>query len=181
MVAKAHLLAVLKATCFASFGAGFGLSLAISIGLGLFTSPDLPFGCSSLKFCGLTAVNTVLAILLWIVGTAALAIAASIAAYIYAFPTVFLSGVAMVFAEKRLSNLERLRYWLLAGATLGGIWWNILYWAEWLPSIFTTHGDELEQQTTFAAWDTITASTFAGMMTAWMYRIWWRTETVSDY
>jgi hypothetical protein len=180
-VPTARFLTLLKASFFASFGAGLGASLAFSFGLGLvtfFTSPDIAFDCSTLEYCGMTVANAALAIIIWFAGAAGLALFASAACYIFAFPAVFMCGSILASAASRQPDLARPVYWIAAGAILGVAWWLTLWHLQWLPDILEMHAGEIGSNLRQPSWPMIVAAAFAGMMAAWMYRIWWRSETV---
>jgi hypothetical protein len=63
---KAQILTLVKATLFASFGAGVGASLTYSLAIGvdeLFRGSLLPYDCSTLAYCGLTVANAALTVI----------------------------------------------------------------------------------------------------------------------
>jgi hypothetical protein len=179
MKLPARVVSLVKASLFASFGAGFGASLAISIGLGfvaLFVSLELTFDCSTLEYCGLTVANTLLAIVVWLAGTAGLAIFASIACYIFALPAVFFCGSILALVESRQVEFTRLIYWLVAGAVLGTAWWLLPWQLQWIPSILQMHEGEISPDFNQPSWPLVVAAGFGGILTAWLFRIWWRSE-----
>jgi hypothetical protein len=154
--------------------------LAVSGGLGIFTiysSDELPFDCSTLEYCSLTLVNTLLAFIVWFGGTAGLAIFGSISAFVYAFPAVMLAGYAMAMAENSHPEKRPTPYWLLAGALLGTLWWRLLWHLQWLPDVLQIHRDEAIRFSSSPDVSLTIASAFGGMMAAWMFRVWWRSET----
>jgi hypothetical protein len=182
MKLPARFLPLVKASLFASFGAGFGASLAVSMGIGfeaLFNYQELPFDCSTLKYCGLTIANSLLAIIAWLAGSAGLAIFAAIACYIFALPAVFLCGSILASAEYRKAELTKPVYWLAAGGLLGAIWWWILWQLQWMPAILQIHESEIGPNFNQPPWPLMVAAGFGGVTTAWLFRIWWRSETVA--
>jgi hypothetical protein len=180
---KAELLSVIKATLFASFGAGLGASLAISVGLGivgLFSDSALPFDCTTLAYCGLTVANTALAILLWLIGSAGLALFASFTAYLYAFPGILLSGGALAMISRDQSKLSKLSIWLAAGAILGAAWWCLLWYMQWVPNFFHVSEGGVDYLSPWPSFQLIAAAAAGGMVAAWMFRLWWRLEAALE-
>jgi hypothetical protein len=173
-------LSLLKATLFASFGAGFGASLAVSTGVGfeaVFINHELTFNCSTLEYCGLTVANTLLAIISWLAGSAGLAIFAAVACYAFALPAVLLSGAVLGWVEHRKAGVKKPLYWLAAGAVMGMLWWWTLWQLQLMPAVLHMHEGEIGPNFGQPPWPLTIAAGFGGITTAWLFRIWWRIET----
>lgn len=174
---KSQLIAALKASCFASFGAGFGFFIAMSAGFviyGLTLGRWLPFDCSSTSQCGVTILDTLLAVLFWIFGTIILAIVAAVTGAIYAFPIVFSAGFMLGRTSTLRPPTERRIVWLLSGAVLGALWFMLLWRLQILPELIQGSGYDLPNP--IAPLSYITAACVGGACASVMFRFWWQAE-----
>lgn len=173
-----HLLRIVRASLFASFGAGIGIALLFSLFIlsAILWEPGiLVFDCSTLQDCGLTAANTLLAAILFLVGSAAIMIFASIVGAIYALPVVFILGAILYCIAMQKGPFDNRLLVYLFGAVGGASWWVILAYFNLIPFFPRADvGAELTNVPYIGAG--LTAPVIGGMISAEMFLRWLRTE-----
>jgi hypothetical protein len=177
--------AIVKASLFASFGAGFavGLSMILTMWvMGIYDSGPPPFDCSTIQLCGKSFANTALIVVFGIIGTAVLSLYGAITGFLFALPMAIITGcILSVIGRDRLSFWQNRWLLLFTGAVAGMLWgWVLMYFSALPFPLNDFAGDEPRHPDVFNM-PTIPALILfgiGGIASSEMFRRWMLTELV---
>ncbi len=175
--------AVIKASLFASFGAGFAVGLFMILTLwvmAIYDSGPPPFDCSTIQLCGKSFANTALIVVLGVVGTLGLSLYGAITGFFFALPMAIIMGCILSVAGREGRSFWQNRWPLLfTGAVAGMLWgWALMYFSALPFPLNGFTGDEPIHPDVFNM-PTIPALILfgiGGIVSAEMFRRWMLTE-----